>query len=52
MVTPPDTYPHVVEHQGKSAIAGIAVAAAAAGAAYAAVNKVADKLGNDDKGKK
>jgi len=53
MVTPPDTYPHTQEQQGKGAtIAGVAVAAAAAGAAFAAASKVANKLGEDEKGKK
>jgi hydrogenase small subunit len=58
MVTPPDTYPHIAERQGASpsaTIGGVVVAAAAAGAAYAAVNKVANKLGEDEgkgKGKK
>jgi len=53
LVTPPDTYPHTQERQGKGAtITGVAVAAAAAGAAFAAANKVAKKLGEDDKGKK
>lgn len=56
MVTPPDTYPHIAEQQGASTgeiIGGVAVAAAAAGAAFAAVNKVAQKLGDDEgKGKK
>ena len=53
MVTPPDTYPHTQEKQGKGAtIAGVAVAAAAAGAAFAAVNNASKKLGEDDKGKK
>jgi hydrogenase small subunit len=53
LVTPPDTYPHTQEQQGKGAtIAGVAVAAAAAGAAFAAVSKVANKLGEDEKGKK
>lgn len=52
MVTPPDTYPHTEQKQGKgAAIVNVAVAAAAAGAAYAAVSKVADTLG-DDKEKK
>jgi hypothetical protein len=52
MVTPPDTYPHTQEQQGKGAtIAGVAVAAAAAGAAYAAVNKVAGKMGGEEKKK-
>jgi hydrogenase small subunit len=50
MVTPPDTYPHTAEPQGKGAgIVNVAVAAAAAGAAYAAVKKVANKLGEDEK---
>jgi hydrogenase small subunit len=56
MVTPPDTYPHIAERQGASpgaTIGGVVVAAAAAGAAFAAVNKVAQNLGEDDgKGKK
>ncbi len=53
LVTPPDTYPHTSEQQGKGAtVMGVAVAAAAAGAAFAAANKVAKKLGEeDDKGK-
>ncbi len=50
LVTPPDTYPHTQEKQGAGAtIAGVAVAAAAAGAAFAAVNKVAGKLGEGEK---
>jgi hydrogenase small subunit len=53
MVTPPDTYPHTAEQQGKGAtIAGVAVAAAAAGAAFAVASKVAQKIGEDEKGKK
>jgi hydrogenase small subunit len=56
LVTPPDTYPHIAERQGASTgatIGGVVVAAAAAGAAFAAVNKVAQKLGEDEgKGKK
>jgi hydrogenase small subunit len=53
MVTPPDTYPHTVEQQGPGIpITGIAVAAAAAGAAFSAVNAVAKKLGEEDKEKK
>ena len=56
MVTPPDTYPHIAERQGAgtgATIGGVVVAAAAAGAAFAAVNKVSQKLGEDEgKGKK
>jgi hydrogenase small subunit len=55
MVTPPDTYPHIAEGQGKgvgASLGGVAVAAAAAGAAYAAVNSVVKKLDNEEKGKK
>ena len=56
LVTPPDTYPHIVEQQGKgvgASLGGVAVAAAAAGAAYVAVNTVVKKLDDkDDKGEK
>jgi hydrogenase small subunit len=53
LVTPPDTYPHIVEQQGPGTpIAGIAVAAAAAGAAFAVTSQIAKKLGEDDKEKK
>ena len=55
LVTPPDTYPHVVEQQGAgigATLGGVAVAAAAAGAAFAAVNSVAKKLGEKDEQKK
>jgi hypothetical protein len=55
MVTPPDTYPHIVEGQGKgvgASLGGVAVAAAAAGAAYAAVSSVAKKLDHEEKTKK
>lgn len=55
LVTPPDTYPHIVEQQGKgvgASLGGVAVAAAAAGAAYAAVNAVVKKLDKEEKEKK
>jgi hypothetical protein len=56
MVTPPDTYPHIVERQGRgvgASLGGVAVAAAAAGAAYAAVSTVVKKLDDkEEKGKK
>jgi len=55
LVTPPDTYPHVIEQQGAgvgASLGGVAVAAAAAGAAFAAVNNVAKKLDQEEKAKK
>lgn len=49
-VTPPDTYPHVVEQQGKGAtIAATAVVAGAAGAALGAGAKVIKNLGKKGK---
>ncbi len=55
LVTPPNTYPHIVEQQGPgtgASLGGVAVAAAAAGAAFAAVNAVAKKLDEKDETKK
>ena len=55
LVTPPDTYPHVIEQQGAgvgASLGGVAVAAAAAGAAFAAVNNVVKKLDQEEKEKK
>jgi hydrogenase small subunit len=49
MVTPPDTYPHIVEQQGRGlTIGGAAVAAAAAAAAAGAAVVVAKKLGEEE----
>lgn len=49
MVTPPDTYPHVVERQGKGAsFAAVAVVAGAAGAAIGAGAKTFKKLPSDE----
>jgi hydrogenase small subunit len=49
-VTPPDTYPHIVEQQGKGATIGaVAVLAGAAGAALGAGVKMFKKLGEEEK---
>lgn len=51
MVTPPDTYPHIVEQQGGGAsIAAVAVLAGAAGAALGAGAVTAKNLGKKDEG--
>jgi hydrogenase small subunit len=51
LVTPPDTYPHVVEQQGGGAsIAAVAVLAGAAGAALGAGAVTAKNLGKQDEG--
>jgi hydrogenase small subunit len=50
-VTPPDTYPHIVEQQGRGATIGaVAVLAGAAGAALGAGVKTFKKLGEEEKG--
>jgi hydrogenase small subunit len=51
MVTPPDTYPHIIEQQGGGAsIAAVAVLAGAAGAALGAGAVTAKNLGKQDEG--
>lgn len=48
-VTPPDTYPHIIEQQGGGAsIAAVAVVAGAAGAALGAGARVVKNLGKED----
>ncbi len=50
LVTPPDTYPHIVEQQGTGlTVGGVAVVAAAAAAAAAGGTIVAGKLGEEEK---